>query len=149
MPLWSFIFNLYELKWVMPPGVVDLFACWIGQYCSSQSITVWKMIPSCLMWCIRREKKIIVFRIVRDRWWSLRPSSKPFITGQQPLIVFILLAFKIFLIFFLFLFRCLSLILPEYLGCALSLFIKILIAYKKKMTLHDYSHSKMTTCSLP
>jgi hypothetical protein len=28
--LWGYIFSLYELKWVLPRQVVDLFDCWGG-----------------------------------------------------------------------------------------------------------------------
>jgi hypothetical protein len=35
--------------------VVDLFACWwTGR--RSRNTVVWKMVPSCLMWCLWRER---------------------------------------------------------------------------------------------
>jgi hypothetical protein len=48
-------FSRFGLSWVMPRRVVDLFACWwtVG---STQSAVVWKMVPSCLLWCLWREK---------------------------------------------------------------------------------------------
>jgi hypothetical protein len=30
--LWDFIFSLFGLDWVVPWRVVDLFACWRGQF---------------------------------------------------------------------------------------------------------------------
>jgi hypothetical protein len=50
------IFDLFGLEQAMPWGVVDLFACWRGQFGSLQSVPMWKMISSCLMWCIWRER---------------------------------------------------------------------------------------------
>jgi len=48
-------FSRFGLSWVMPDRVVDLFACWwMGG--SSQSVVVWKMMPSCLLWCLWRER---------------------------------------------------------------------------------------------
>jgi hypothetical protein len=35
--------------------VVELFACWRGQFKSHFIIEVWKLITQCLMWCIWRE----------------------------------------------------------------------------------------------
>jgi hypothetical protein len=36
--------------------VRDLFDCWRRQFGNSQSEGMWKMIPLCLMWCIRGER---------------------------------------------------------------------------------------------
>lgn len=32
---------------------------------------LWKMVSSCLLWCLQREGKIDVSRITRGHWWSL------------------------------------------------------------------------------
>jgi hypothetical protein len=53
--LWNAIFSRFSLSWVMPLRVVDLFTCWWPSGCS-RSAVVWKMIPSCLMWCLWREQ---------------------------------------------------------------------------------------------
>jgi hypothetical protein len=47
--LWSSIFDLYRLKWVMPKRIVDLFACRKVLQGSYLKIAVWKMILSCLL----------------------------------------------------------------------------------------------------
>jgi hypothetical protein len=53
--LWNAIFSNFGLSWVMPLQVVDLFVCWWT--CSrSRSVVVWKMVPSCLLWCLWRER---------------------------------------------------------------------------------------------
>jgi hypothetical protein len=53
--LWTALFSRFGLSWVMPLRVVDLFACWWtgGR---SRNAVVWKMVPSCLMWCLWRER---------------------------------------------------------------------------------------------
>jgi hypothetical protein len=53
--LWNAFFRRFGLSWVMPSSVADLFACWWtgGR---SQSAAVWKMVPSCLLWCLWRER---------------------------------------------------------------------------------------------
>lgn len=81
--------------------------------------------------------------LARDWWWSWRPfSSKPVTIGQHPLIVFIFLAFRIFLSFFLFSFRCISCIFHVYLGCIISLLNKISVTYKKNYYyLHYQCHA--------
>jgi hypothetical protein len=55
--LWTTIFSRFGLSWVMPLRVIDLFASWWtgGR---SQSAVVWKMVPSCLMWCLWRERNV-------------------------------------------------------------------------------------------
>jgi hypothetical protein len=54
----------------MPLRVVDLFACWWtgGR---SQSAIMWKMVPSCLLWCLWRERND---RILRTKKGRLRSS---------------------------------------------------------------------------
>jgi hypothetical protein len=57
----GFYFSLFGLDWVMLRRVVDLFACWRGQFDSLHNVTLWKMILSFLMWCIwSGEKEITV-----------------------------------------------------------------------------------------
>jgi hypothetical protein len=52
--LWNAIFSRFNLSWIMPLRA-DLFACWwTGD--RSQSAIVWKMVPSCLLWCLWRER---------------------------------------------------------------------------------------------
>jgi hypothetical protein len=49
--LWDVFFGRFGLSSVMPKRVVDLYACWwiAG---SVWSATVWKMMPSCMLWCL-------------------------------------------------------------------------------------------------
>jgi hypothetical protein len=53
--LWNTIFNLVRLAWVMPSCVVVIFACWKGHFHWFQDAVMWKMIPSCIMYCLWRK----------------------------------------------------------------------------------------------
>jgi hypothetical protein len=61
-PITSALWNLYPLSlffglvWIMPCKVMDFLACWRGQLGCPQSEVIWKMIPSCLMRYIWRDK---------------------------------------------------------------------------------------------
>jgi hypothetical protein len=55
--LWTVIFNCAGFTWVKPRRVVDLFACRRRLSGNPQSATVWKMVSSCLLWYICRERK--------------------------------------------------------------------------------------------
>jgi len=46
---------LYFQLWVMPQRVIDLLACWWSSG-RSKSATVWKMVSTCLFWCLWRER---------------------------------------------------------------------------------------------
>jgi hypothetical protein len=59
--LWYAIFSRFGLSWVMPSSLANLFACWwMGG--SSWSAIVWKIVPLCLMWCLRRERNVRCFQ---------------------------------------------------------------------------------------
>ena len=49
--LWSFIFCMVGLQWVMPCKVSELLACWRRRAGTSKNV-IWNAIPSCLMWLI-------------------------------------------------------------------------------------------------
>ena len=46
--LWSLLFCLFGMKWVMPYRVVDLLACWKEQFARHRSSGIWKVIPLCI-----------------------------------------------------------------------------------------------------
>jgi hypothetical protein len=86
------------------------------------------------MWCIWREINDRSIEECERLVVDLKAFFfKPFTNGQLRVIVFALLDIMIFLIFFLYLIRCFSCILPVYLGCALLFLIKILITNQKQM----------------
>jgi hypothetical protein len=52
--LWSAFFSCFGLSRVMSRRVANLYACWWTGG-SSQNAVVWKMVPSCFLWCLWRE----------------------------------------------------------------------------------------------
>ena len=52
--LWSEVFLMFGLQWVMPRMVVSLLFAW-ENYLGLHS-SVWNMVPTCLMWLIWRER---------------------------------------------------------------------------------------------
>jgi hypothetical protein len=54
-PIWSRFFNRFGMFWVMPRHVIDLHDCW-WSFGRPKSAAVWKMMPTCLFWCLWREK---------------------------------------------------------------------------------------------
>ena len=42
--LWMYMLRLFEIDWVMPDSVIDLFFCWYQW--------LWNLVPGCLMWNI-------------------------------------------------------------------------------------------------
>jgi len=54
--LWSMVFTLFGLYWVMPKSVVDLLACWQGKFGRHRNNISWMAVPPCLMWCIWLER---------------------------------------------------------------------------------------------
>jgi hypothetical protein len=82
--LWSIIFSVVRFRWVVPHRVVDLFACSIGFFGRSWSSIIWKIVPSCLMWCIWRDRNDWSFE---DSEWMVKELKDFFfktITGQLP-----------------------------------------------------------------
>ena len=54
--IWSMIFCLFGICWVMPQRVADLLDCWSCNFRRHRNIVVWRIVPHCLMWCIWRER---------------------------------------------------------------------------------------------
>ena len=53
---YEIIFSIVWVTLVMYRRVVDLFAYWRGYFVNPHSVAVWKLVPSCLMLCIWRER---------------------------------------------------------------------------------------------
>ena len=60
--LWSMLFTLFGVKWVMNGRVIDLMACWKGQRGNKMVMEVWRMAPLCLMWTIWKERNARCFK---------------------------------------------------------------------------------------
>jgi hypothetical protein len=59
--LWSLVFCLFAVDWVMPEWVVELLASWMGAFHNSREAGGWGAVPLCLMWVIWRERNQRVF----------------------------------------------------------------------------------------
>lgn len=62
------IFNLVRLAWVMHSCVVVIFACWKGHFDRLQNAVMWKMVPSCIMYCLWRKRND---QSVEEREWMM------------------------------------------------------------------------------
>ena len=54
--LWSMEFTLFGIYWAMPKTLVELLACWQGNFGHHRNGVIWMAVPYCLMWCIWRER---------------------------------------------------------------------------------------------
>ena len=54
--LWSSVFCLFGIQWVMLYTVLELFEVWQGKFARHHHIDVWKLVPHCLIWCIWCER---------------------------------------------------------------------------------------------
>ena len=59
--LWSMVFGLFGLDWVMPCQVLQLWAAW--QICGAdiRNMVIWRMVPHCVIWCLWRERNACLF----------------------------------------------------------------------------------------
>ena len=59
--LWSMVFCLFGVVWVMPSSVVEVMASWMGSFRKSHHAEVWGAVPLCVMWVLWRERNLRVF----------------------------------------------------------------------------------------
>ena len=60
--LWSLVFCLCGIHWVMPHTVIELFESWQGNFGQHRNVDVWRLGPLCLIWCIWRERNARSFK---------------------------------------------------------------------------------------
>jgi hypothetical protein len=70
--IWSLVFCLFGISWVMLDKVVDLLACWKGDFGKSQLALVWGAVPHCVMWLLWRERNNCVFEGVETTSLDLK-----------------------------------------------------------------------------
>ena len=59
--LWSMVFCLFGIQWVMPHNVLGLFEAWQGKFARHCHIDVWRLVPHCLKWYIWCERNVRSF----------------------------------------------------------------------------------------
>ena len=69
--LWTFVFCLFGISWVMPLRVLDLLSSWRGNLGKSSSAVVWGAVPHCVMWVLCVSVIIVYLRAVRLHPWRL------------------------------------------------------------------------------
>ena len=53
--IWSYVFRLFGVHWVISGSVLDLVVGWRNWF-GKQSSEVWNLVPLCVMWSIWRER---------------------------------------------------------------------------------------------
>ena len=61
--LWSMVWALFGLLWVMLQSVTDLFSSSQGSFRRHQSINLWRAVPHCVLWCIWQEQNSRCFEV--------------------------------------------------------------------------------------
>ena len=56
--VWSMVFTLFGLSWVMPKDVLELLASWPGKFRKHRNGEIWNMVPHCMIWGIWRERNV-------------------------------------------------------------------------------------------
>ena len=59
--LWSMVFSLFGIHWVMPYKVIELLASWQGKFGRHWNIDFWRFVPHCLFWCLWWERNARYF----------------------------------------------------------------------------------------
>ena len=54
--LWTMVFSLFGMHWVMSRRIVDVLACWKGRLGRHKNRIIRDAIPHCVMWCLWRER---------------------------------------------------------------------------------------------
>jgi hypothetical protein len=62
--LWTMVFSLFGMYWVMPKRIVDVFASWKGRLGRHKNRHTWEVVPHCVMWSLWRERNA---RTIEDR----------------------------------------------------------------------------------
>ena len=137
--LWSAIFGRFGISWVMPRRVSKLFACWWSSG-RRGTIAVWKMVPTCLFWCLWRERNNRCFEDLERSsedilssclhtlyLWTIAFVSPMSISYNDFLVCFSFSTYVIHVVYAL----CT-------LGC-LSFLIRLIITYKKKKKFFNLS----------
>jgi hypothetical protein len=50
--MWSILFGLFGLFWVMPRIIRGSLDYWHGKFGRHHNMRVWRVVPHCLMWCL-------------------------------------------------------------------------------------------------
>ena len=62
MEVWSMVFQLFGVTWVMPGRMKDCLGSWRRQRGNRIVLQIRKMVPLCVMWCMSRERNARSFK---------------------------------------------------------------------------------------
>ena len=133
--LWSLVFYLFGIQWVMPHAVLELFEAWQGKFARHRHIHVWRLVPHCLIWCIWRERNARSFEGCERSLLEIKSLFLHTLWMERGLFSFFLLFFLFFSWSWYFYFLiCASIVHPQ---CTrfgnLSIINNILMLFIKKI----------------
>jgi hypothetical protein len=70
--LWSFMFSLFGVEWVMPQTVLDLLTTWGASFGHGLAKKAWRLVPHCVLWSIWQERNARLFEDVETVMVVLR-----------------------------------------------------------------------------
>ena len=47
--MWSMVFGLFGVRWVMPRSVLDLLTSWLGKLGRHRCFVIWRVVPHCVL----------------------------------------------------------------------------------------------------
>ena len=88
--LWSVVFILLGVLWVMPRGMLDLLASWQARFGRGNRV-IWNVTPHYLMRCLWRERNARIFEECKKSFQIISfPSSKLYLSGWMLPLYFLL-----------------------------------------------------------
>jgi len=70
--LWSFMFSLFGVEWVMPQTVLELLTTWGAFFGHGLAKKVWRLVPHCVLWSVWWERNARLFEDVETVMVVLR-----------------------------------------------------------------------------
>jgi hypothetical protein len=70
--LWSYIFSLFGIEWVMPRRVLELLTSSGASVGDDRAKEAWQLALLCLLWCIWRERNARLFEDVETSMVEIR-----------------------------------------------------------------------------
>ena len=98
--LWSLVFCLFGIHWVMPQKVIELFESWQGRFGRHRNIELWRIVPHRLLWCIWREKNARNFEGCERSMLEIKSFFfyTLSLTGVWSFVIFLVLPFLFYLV---------------------------------------------------
>jgi hypothetical protein len=79
--VWNMVCQQFGVMWVMPGRLKECLESWRRQNGNRIVIQIWRIALLCVMWCLKRNKKISNYK---KNTYSPNQPKKPTLTGTQP-----------------------------------------------------------------